>query len=147
MRERGKIFRAFVSFGNLKKDAFAIPRNVKAAAEKGSALSCIPFFAVLQITVFRVPEQQIFDSQGLGQFTGVFCSAVVLFIWFKTLPLFIEAKGLMEHPVSAFEKAEEKVRTGFVAGKGNFHTLFCKAEKSGLFCLGGLNIQKSKLVV
>ena len=47
-----------------------------------------------------MPQHQIGDLHGLGQFAGVLDGAVVFFIGLPQIPLHIKAEGLMEQPVA-----------------------------------------------
>ena len=60
--------------------------------------------------------------------------AVMLFIGLKAAALFIEAEGLVEHPVRVSEDIKEKIRTWFVAGESDPDTVGGDTGESCLLC-------------
>jgi len=48
--------------------------------------------------IFGVPQKQMRDFKLFGQFTGLLYGAVMLFIWFKAVSVFVEAEGFVEQP-------------------------------------------------
>ena len=57
---------------------------------------------MFQIRVLGVPQHDIFRVPVSGCSGRVSGGAVVLFVWFKTVPVFIQVEGLMKQPGAVF---------------------------------------------
>lgn len=123
---------------------FPVVGDVEVPRINGGALSKVSFLAVRDVFVFSVPEYEVLNAERLCQLAGVPDGAVMLFIGLKAAALFIEAEGLVEHPVRVSEDIKEKIRTWFVAGESDPDTVGGDTGESCLLCLSGTDVQESK---
>ena len=92
-----------------------------------------------------MPQHQIGDLHGLGQFAGVLDGAVVFFIRGEDFPVAVEAEGFVEKPVGAFGKFFAERVQRFVARAADDLAARQHSAEAELARLGRMNVKEGDL--
>ena len=82
----------------LQCDDVPVIRHIQLSPVIGLSLCRIERLAFREPLIFGVPQEQMGDFKRFGQFAGLLYRAVVLFVRFKAVSVFVEAEGLVEQP-------------------------------------------------
>lgn len=83
---------------DLQCDDLTVIRHIQFSLVIGMSFCRIERLAFRDLFIFGVPQKQMGDFKLFGQFTGLLYGAVMLFIWFKAVSVFVEAEGFVEQP-------------------------------------------------
>ena len=109
----------------LQGDDFFVVGDVEVALVVGEAFGLVAGFAGGEVGfVFGVPEDQVGDGEGLGQFAGVFYGAVVFFVGLEDVSVAVEAEGFVEEPGASGDVFFAEGVVGLVAGAAELLAVF-----------------------
>ena len=132
---------------NLQIQNFQIIRDKNVTLIIRFSFGGIQFFAVFDIFIFCVPENQVCDIQLSSKFTGIFGCAVMLFVRFENVAFRIEAECLMKQPVAVFCISGAGRIKRFIAAAGQLSSVFQCGGKTKLTGFCGMNIKEGDIVV